>query len=69
MSIVDIVLNHTADNSSWINEHPEATYNTDVCPQLHTAWLLDNALTELTTDMIEGKIPQLKRLNGMIRSD
>jgi glycogen debranching enzyme len=42
--MVDIVLNHTANDSKWILDHPEATYNTDDCPHLWAAWELDNAL-------------------------
>lgn len=67
-SIVDIVLNHTADDSSWILEHPEATYNTENCPQLYTAWLLDQALAQFNKDLLAGKIRELRRLNLFIRS-
>jgi glycogen debranching enzyme len=44
LSMVDIVLNHTANDSKWIVDHPEATYNTDDCPHLWAAWELDSAL-------------------------
>jgi glycogen debranching enzyme len=44
LSFVDIVLNHTANDSKWIVDHPEATYNTDDCPHLHSAWLFDKAI-------------------------
>lgn len=44
VSLVDIVLNHTANNSSWIVDHPDATYNTDDCPHLWSAWVLDKAM-------------------------
>ena len=47
LGIVDIVLNHTANNSEWILEHPDATYNTDNCPHLYSAWVLDDALYQL----------------------
>jgi glycogen debranching enzyme len=44
LSIVDIVLNHTANDSKWIVDHPEATYNTDDCPHLYCAWLFDKMI-------------------------
>lgn len=50
LGIVDIVLNHTASNSSWLIEHPEAAYNTDDCPNLYPAWLFDKALADFSDD-------------------
>jgi glycogen debranching enzyme len=48
LSIVDIVLNHTANNSEWIREHPDACYSTDACPHLWSAWLLDKGLRDFS---------------------
>ena len=50
VSIVDIVLNHTANNSNWIVEHPDSTYNTDDCPHLWSAWVLDKAIQDFSED-------------------
>lgn len=41
LGIVDIVLNHTANNSAWIQSHPESCYSTDEFPRLWPAWLVD----------------------------
>ena len=54
MGIVDIVLNHTANNSEWIMDHPEACYNTDDFPSLWPAWLQDNMLVELSEEFSKG---------------
>jgi glycogen debranching enzyme len=49
---MDIVLNHTAQNSEWILEHPSATYNTNTCPHLYSAWLLDEAISKFSDDFM-----------------
>jgi glycogen debranching enzyme len=56
LGIVDIVLNHTASNSPWLLDHPEAAYNTDDCPHLYSAWLLDKALSDFSDDFAERRV-------------
>lgn len=56
---IDIVLNHTAGNSEWIKEHPEATYNTENCPHLTSAYVLDKALTEFDIKFSNGEVKEL----------
>ena len=59
LSVVDIVLNHTAHNSKWIVEHPESCYNTDDCPHLWSAWLLDKAIQDFSNNFAQRKVPEL----------
>ncbi|XP_050499688.1 glycogen debranching enzyme isoform X2 [Diabrotica virgifera virgifera] len=53
-SICDIVLNHTANESKWIQEHPEVTYNCVNCPYMRPAYLLDAAFDFFSSEVKRG---------------
>lgn len=48
LSLTDIVLNHTANNTKWLQEHPEAGYNLKTAPWLEAAYELDTKLLDLS---------------------
>ncbi|CAH0407528.1 unnamed protein product [Chilo suppressalis] len=54
MSICDIVLNHTANETPWLATQPEATYNCSNCPHLRPAALLDAGLARLSRALARG---------------
>lgn len=57
LSLTDIVLNHTANNTKWLEEHPEAGYNLKTAPWLESAYLLDTGLLELSSKLEELGLP------------
>lgn len=74
LSLTDVVLNHTANNSDWLCDHPEAGYNIVDCPWLESALEVDNALLEYSDKLAELGMPtelksaaDLERVSGGIR--
>jgi glycogen debranching enzyme len=51
LSMTDIVWNHTANNSKWLEEYPAAGYSVKTAPHLEPALLLDNALLSFSDEM------------------
>ncbi|RKP03966.1 hypothetical protein CXG81DRAFT_8863 [Caulochytrium protostelioides] len=60
---VDVVWNHTASDSPWLNQHPEAGYNLETAPHLESAYVVDRALIRFSEDHARYGVP------GMIRSE
>lgn len=60
-SICDIVLNHTGNESTWLADHPEATYSCFTCPHLRPAFMLDILLAKIGEDVNKN----LLELNGV----
>lgn len=55
LSFGDIVLNHTADNSDWLADHPEATYTLENSPHLRLAHELDQAMLRFSSHIAKEK--------------
>ncbi|KAF2474646.1 glycogen debranching enzyme [Lindgomyces ingoldianus] len=51
LAMTDVVWNHTANNSKWLEVHPEAGYNVDTAPWLRPALDLDTALMKYSKDL------------------
>lgn len=69
LSITDIVLNHTADDSVWIREHPECSYNLANSPHLRPAFLLDSAIIWLTHDLSQGLLEKTDNLTSKLTTE
>lgn len=59
LSLTDIVLNHTANNCSWLEEHPEAGYSPHNTPHLTPALEIDNCILDFSSGMESMGLPTL----------
>ena len=57
MSLTDVVLNHTADNSVWLEEHPEAGYSPLNTPHLSPALEIDDVMIEFSGSLEANDLP------------
>ncbi|KAI1796664.1 glycoside hydrolase family 13 protein [Ganoderma leucocontextum] len=57
LSLTDVVLNHTANDSPWLLEHPEAGYSPSNTPHLTPALELDTALLEFSGELESRGLP------------
>ncbi|KAI9096955.1 glucanotransferase domain of glycogen debranching enzyme-domain-containing protein, partial [Phlyctochytrium arcticum] len=53
LSCTDIVWNHTASNSAWLQDHPEAGYSVRNSPHLRPAYELEEALLQFSDDVVQ----------------
>ncbi|ORY09293.1 glucanotransferase domain of glycogen debranching enzyme-domain-containing protein [Clohesyomyces aquaticus] len=51
LAMTDVVWNHTANNSKWLQDHPEAGYSVETSPWLRPALDLDTALVKFGKDL------------------
>ena len=59
LGLTDVVWNHTADNSKWLQDHPEAGYNVETAPWLTSALELDSALLAFGAELERYGLPTL----------
>ncbi|KAJ7634145.1 glycoside hydrolase family 13 protein [Mycena polygramma] len=57
LSLTDVVLNHTADDSPWLVEHPEAGFSPANSPHLTPALELDSAIIQLSSELASKGLP------------
>lgn len=69
LSITDIVLNHTSNDSVWIREHPECAYNLSNSPHLRPAFLLDSAFIWLVKDILNGSLKTFYELSTVLQTE
>lgn len=59
LGLTDIVWNHTANNSHWLELHPEAGYNIETAPWLESALELEDALLDFGTKLQSHGLPTI----------
>lgn len=68
LGLTDVVWNHTANNSKWLEEHPEAGYSPHTAPWLQAALELEDALLEYGKNLETFGLPtDLKSVDDLIK--
>ena len=68
LALTDVVWNHTANNSKWLEEHPEAGYNINTAPWLRPAYELDSALLMYSAKLQSLGLPtHLNNVQDLVR--
>ncbi|KAK9431500.1 hypothetical protein V1505DRAFT_56979 [Lipomyces doorenjongii] len=68
LSMTDVVWNHTANNSTWLREHPEAGYSVRTAPHLQAAYELDDALLAFSRSLRSLGLPtNLKSIDDLLQ--
>ncbi len=68
LGLTDVVWNHTADNSKWLQEHPEVGYNVSTAPWLRSALELDTALLKFGNQLAALGLPTtVKNVDDLIK--
>jgi glycogen debranching enzyme len=57
LGMTDVVWNHTANNSRWLQEHPEVGYNVSTAPWLESALKLDTELMKFGRGLARLSLP------------
>ncbi|KAJ3752145.1 glycoside hydrolase family 13 protein [Lentinula raphanica] len=61
LSLTDIVLNHTANDSPWLVDHPESGFSPANSPHLTPALELDTAMIEFSSNLASRGLPSFVR--------
>lgn len=68
LGLTDVVWNHTANNSKWIQEHPEVGYNVSTAPWLESALYLDTELLRFGKDLAKLGLPtEFKTVDDLLK--
>ncbi|KAJ3809108.1 glycoside hydrolase family 13 protein [Lentinula aff. lateritia] len=59
LSLTDVVLNHTANDSPWLVDHPESGFSPANSPHLTPALELDSAMIEFSSSLASRGLPSI----------
>ncbi len=64
--MIDLVWNHTACDSPWLAEHPEAGYNLENSPHLKPAYALDELILNFSAELEDTRRGQINNENDLL---